>query len=379
MKRIIGNIWIYFLLLRNFLKPKKVITPHTLKNILIIELSRMGDVISMLYAILCLMENFSNSIFYFAIDERNQSLLKKLLEFYDVNISRVKIFGFKYTDTFEGLRLTKKMLDKHRYDLICSMSPSFRNGFLALSLNSEFKVGFFRSNSIYTPFLEKNEVEAIGIKNFTSNSFLYENIENRGFKICNSLGLKCEALQNNKFKLDKKKSNINFQKPYIILHPFSGWKFRSWNYLNFVQLIKNIIKKLDVKIVVIGSPEEKLIGEKLCNLVGNKNVYPIFEEKLDNILNIMPDADLFIGNDSGPLHLASIFNVPAIGIYGPAPPELTAPQRKVNFYFYKKLECSPCKQIDCIRPDNTCMDQITVEEVTMKVFEFFNIKSNVNE
>lgn len=376
MKRIIGNIWISFLLLKNFLQYKKELIPENLKSILIIELSRMGDVVSMIYAVLCLMKNFPTSTFSFVIDERYQNLLEKLLFYNSVDLSRVKIYGFSSTDTLKGLRLTKKKLDKVQYDLICSMSPSFRNGFLALSLKSTFKIGFFRSNSIYTPFLEKNRVEAVGIRNFASKSFLSENIEERGLKICSSLGLN-SANSQKKVNLTKVNPPVNFNEPYIIIHPFAGWKYRSWNYLNYAQLIKNILARIDVNIFVIGSLEEKLIGEKLCNLVESPNVYPIFEEKLDTILNLIPHAELFIGNDSGPLHLASIFDVPVIGIYGPAPPDLTAPRKKGNYYFYKKLECSPCKQIRCIRPEDTCTEQVTVDEVTQKVFEYLkNLKIN---
>lgn len=74
-------------------------------------------------------------------------------------------------------------------------------------------------------------------------------------------------------------------------------------------------------------------------------------------------ADLFIGNDSGPLHLAALLGVPVVGLFGPATPEHTAPYAARGVFVYRKVPCSPCSQTLCTMPANSCMNRITVEEV----------------
>lgn len=365
------------MLFKNLLCKKRELKFENIQSILVIELSRMGDVISMIPPIICMFENFLNAKINFVIDEKYTNLLRHLLKNYNIEKKRFNIIGFSSTDTIRGLRRAKRLLENYSFDLICSISPSFRNGYLALSLKSIFKIGFFRSYSIYTPFLTMNRVEAIGINNFTPKCFKNENIQERGVKICNALGLAKTGKYTKSLYFSHNNKGIKVQKPYIIIHPFSGWKYRSWNYINYANLIKNILNKFDISFVIIGSPDELDTGEEIRKIVDHKNIFLIFEKELDVMLNLLPNAELFIGNDSGPMHLASFFNVRSIGIYGPAPPTLTAPQKDDNIYFYKKVECSPCKQIKCVRPNNTCMDQITLEEVSNKVIDILNLKLNL--
>jgi heptosyltransferase-2 len=84
---------------------------------------------------------------------------------------------------------------------------------------------------------------------------------------------------------------------------------------------------------------------------------------------LLRDADLFIGNDSGPLHLAALLEVPLIGLFGPASPELTAPLSARGSFLYHQVACSPCSQTVCIMPDNSCMRRITPEDVLTAVAE----------
>lgn len=149
---------------------------------------------------------------------------------------------------------------------------------------------------------------------------------------------------------------------------------------NYADLINRIIDVTQVQVVIIGSEEEKLIGEQLKKQIKNKaKITTVFEAKLETVMQYLSNALLFIGNDSGPLHLASALGVQSIGLFGPAPPELTAPQSKHNFYFYEKVECSPCQQIDCIRPDNTCMDLIPVDEVAQRAIQIIKSKLETKE
>lgn len=74
-------------------------------------------------------------------------------------------------------------------------------------------------------------------------------------------------------------------------------------------------------------------------------------------------AGLFVGNDSGPLHLAALLGVPVVGLFGPAPPERTAPFASRGVFMYRQVACSPCTQTTCAMPGNSCMNRIAVQEV----------------
>jgi ADP-heptose:LPS heptosyltransferase len=371
MKKILANSWLQLLKLQNSSLPVHQFNKTKIKNVLFIELSKLGDVVTLLPAIRCFEHNMPNARLHFAIDARYKTIIKTF-------ISRAVVHPLEKTDSYSGiLTAVNSLLDK-RFDLICSMSPSLRNAFLSFRLNGKFKLGYFDSYSVYTPFLFKNHIQSYGIPKIHPQSFYRENIEERGLKICNALGLKIpKDLKKNSFKLQiMKRNSLGFPLTlqYIVLHPFSGWYFRNWKIENFAEYAKQIIDKSKLNIVVVGSENERSEIGKLDALVDRSGrVFSIFNNDLEEMVTVISKAKLFVGNDSGPLHLASALGIPSIGLFGPATPELTAPRKTQNFYFHKKLECCPCDQTKCIRPESPCIGLITLSEVLEKSFEYLNI------
>jgi ADP-heptose:LPS heptosyltransferase len=70
---------------------------------------------------------------------------------------------------------------------------------------------------------------------------------------------------------------------------------------------------------------------------------------------------LFVGADSGPLHLAAALGTPVVGLYGPKHPLTYGPYWENGRFFRKGVPCSPCGFRKCARPE--CMTLITASEV----------------
>jgi ADP-heptose:LPS heptosyltransferase len=83
-------------------------------------------------------------------------------------------------------------------------------------------------------------------------------------------------------------------------------------------------------------------------------------------------ASLFIGNDSGPLHIAVAVGVPSLGLFGPGDP-IFHPVAKHSRYIHHLLECNPCDQVHCKHADNPCIRRITTDEVMNKVMELIPV------
>jgi ADP-heptose:LPS heptosyltransferase len=62
-----------------------------------------------------------------------------------------------------------------------------------------------------------------------------------------------------------------------------------------------------------------------------------------------------------------VVGTPSVGLFGPAPPELTGSQMPIESHVYKRVECSPCDQETCVRRWAPCMTLITVDEVFDRV------------
>jgi len=86
---------------------------------------------------------------------------------------------------------------------------------------------------------------------------------------------------------------------------------------------------------------------------------------------LVSKASLYVGNESGPLHVAAAGNVPTIGVFGPGEPVIFYPFGEKTAYVHHVLECNPCMQEvdECKYAENPCISRVRVEEVIQKMNE----------
>lgn len=152
---------------------------------------------------------------------------------------------------------------------------------------------------------------------------------------------------------------------------FEDEKHKRWPLSKFSQLCNLIHRDFPgVKIVIIGSAQEKEYGDELLRITGISDLqnacglYSI-EESCDRIRN----SALVIANCNAISHIAGYFNVPTIGLYGPTDPSITGPVSKKLISIRTTSSCAPCYSSifsrGCANP--TCMDQIHLANVYQSV------------
>jgi lipopolysaccharide heptosyltransferase III len=72
---------------------------------------------------------------------------------------------------------------------------------------------------------------------------------------------------------------------------------------------------------------------------------------------------LFVGNDTGAMHIAAAMGTPVVGLFGPSNPREWGPRGGPAEVIYKGLDCRICFHPTCQRGEENCMKLITVEEV----------------
>ena len=148
----------------------------------------------------------------------------------------------------------------------------------------------------------------------------------------------------------------------VVVHLGAGNRFRDWGMKNFSSLIKKLIQD-NCCIYLIGNTDiEKERGEILENRFQVIN----FTGKLSikDTLYLIDGADIYVGFDSGPLHLASLTRTPIVAMYGPNIPEISGPWRKHNLTIIQAdLDCRPCSQRKCIYDTIRCITGIEVDHV----------------
>jgi ADP-heptose:LPS heptosyltransferase len=155
-----------------------------------------------------------------------------------------------------------------------------------------------------------------------------------------------------------------------ILHPGASKKERAWHLERFVEIGEKLQEE-GWKVLFVSGEELHLNGFPLT-------VKPTLKE----FTGLLKRCSLFIGNDSGPLHLAQQCGASVIGVYGPGDPRITG-LRPVSpgQVIYHSFPCSPCRQrffTECDPSSNGkpfCIETISAGEV-WKVVEKISPRSH---
>ena len=341
-----------------------------IQSLLIVELSRLGDVVAMLRSLGTLARSFPRARIHLLIDGRYAPLIESLQ--LDVVVHLIH-----KSDSVIGLTHAILASRKINSDLAISISPSKRNAISTLASQSRSKVGYLSHINSLTPFLVRPPIESFGCMLASEEVYGMQNIADRASKICRSLGIgdtttgQSIEIRSSVFETTTsrlKERGVLPESPFVVIHPFSGWSYRNWDIQRFEHLADRIIKSTSFSVVFVCAREEEDMMHKLSEkLRGNRRVSLFSSSSIPETAVVIQHASVFIGNDSGPLHLASALGLTVVGLFGPASPELTAPPHLKGATLYKKVECSPCDQRKCVRPEAPCMSLLSVDEVMSQV------------
>lgn len=338
--------------------------PAGVRTIVAIELTRLGDFVTILPPLRALRKSFPGARMYVVTSEAHAPLLA-LCE------PGIDVITLRKSNSFPEFLAALRSLRRAHPDLVCSMGPSNRNAALALASGASFIVGYLNGTDSLTPFLGVTPVESIGFTGGGNVTFTSENIQDRPWKVLQSIGLNVPRdplISFPRWKPDdiqaSRLTSLGMKGEYVVIHPFSGWEYRSWSTVNFQALTARILRDLACDIVFLcHASESNLLKPVREFFAGNERVTFLASSDIIDSAAVIRGAGLFIGNDSGPLHLAALLGVPVVGLFGPAPPERTAPYAARGVFLYRKVPCSPCTQTVCTMPGNSCMHRITVDEV----------------
>lgn len=110
--------------------------------------------------------------------------------------------------------------------------------------------------------------------------------------------------------------------PYAIIHPVATGEGKTWPAGKFTAVASHVARQLKLEPVIIAGPGEDLGAfRQFRTLIG---------APLGEIKSLMAGASLFVGNDSGPAHMAAAFGVPVVVIFGRSNPVVWAPWKTAS-------------------------------------------------
>jgi heptosyltransferase-1 len=152
-------------------------------------------------------------------------------------------------------------------------------------------------------------------------------------------------------------------KKVLAIHISAGNRFRDWGKENLVSFLEGLASWREVWPLLIGSKEEKAREKEIIESLGRPVPSLVGQTSLGELIATLEKADLFVGPDSGPMHLAAALNKPIVALFGPTLPAHFAPWKAKAIILERPVACRPCRQRSCPESNFVCLQTIEPEEV----------------
>lgn len=156
---------------------------------------------------------------------------------------------------------------------------------------------------------------------------------------------------------------LNSAAPLAVIQPGARYWFKAWPAERFAELADRLAGTFGYRVLIGGSEQDRRVAEQIASLATCKPVSLAGQASLRTFAAVLKKAALFVGNDSGAMHIAAAVGTPIVALFGPSNPAEWGPRGSRVEAIYKGVDCRVCFHPTCERGEQNCMKQIAVDEV----------------
>ncbi|HEY1263604.1 MAG TPA: lipopolysaccharide heptosyltransferase I [Terriglobales bacterium] len=301
-------------------------------RILVVRLSAMGDVIHALPAVAALRQAFPSASIGWVIEERWAELLctlpaarsgprspqRPLVD----RIHTVNLKGWRRAllsiQTWEQMAAALSELRGSRYDIAVDFQGAARSALIARWSGAQQVYGFSQPRENVAGMVYTRQVEARGAHVVEQNLSLAAALA-AGPLTWEPVKLPCDAAAEQECELRLRELGVQ---DFVLMNPGAGWGAKQWPSARYSEVAKRLAADGLKSLINFGPGEGDLARQVEEESAGAARRIAC---SLSQLVALTRRASLFIGGDTGPLHLAAALNVPVVGIYGPTNPARNGP------------------------------------------------------
>ncbi len=329
------------------------------KNILVIKMSALGDIIHALPSLYALRKTYPKARISWLVEPQFAEILpgtpyidEKII-FYKNDLKKKNIW-----EKLAYLKQLKKQLQSRNFDLVIDLQGLFKSSLIVFLSGGKEKLTYCEPRE--GSFLFSKAIYGEHSKGHIIQRYL-DVIRYIGYKddeVVFPLADFSVREENMQKLLDTK----GVSDRYAVFFPGAGWTSKEWKPDNYAKLAKELTSK-SIDIVLAGgsvdgakakSIQEKSLSSKVFDLTGKTAIM--------DLPALVKKAQFCLGGDTGPLHIAAAVGTPTISMFGPSSADRACPYGDKNIIIKTTAKCSPCFKRKCLK-EITCMDLISVQEV----------------
>ena len=372
--------------------PAAALRTREFRNILLIKLSAVGDVIHTLPVLNKLRRRYPSA----RIDWLLRPQIAELIRHHPA-VSNVLLFARdEWSRPWRGIggwaKLTAE-LRATRYDLVIDMHGQFRTALLTLATGAPVRIGFDRPRA---------EVRAAAERRLPPETFRHcWKGAREGSWIAYSDPIRIDTLEMHAVDrylrvgpmlgFDEEAADFSFALPpaaearvdallkdhglaertrspgLLVIAPGTIWETKHWSRQGFADVARHFLGRRWA-VVLVGSPADRAACEAVAASAPGA-ISLAGQTSLSELAAIVAKSAICLTNDSGPMHLAVALDRPVVSIFGPSDSLWIGPYRRDDAVLSANVPCSPCylRKLSRCTHAHACMTGISAEEVIDRV------------
>lgn len=334
-----------------------------LKNILVVKLSAIGDVIHALPVSYAIKETFPNAKLTWVVEPPAYDLLK-----INPYIDEIIIFRKKEFKTLKGLVRNffpfRKQIQAENYDAVLDLQGLFKSAAIAFFAQSNIKLGICNmrelSDKISKPVIGEHSKGHIVERYLDTARAIGCRVDKVVFPIEIPPEESLKAIE------IMLQNNLDETKPYFVFAVGANWTNKRWRTDYFAQL-GDWLYSLNVTPVIIGGGSlDEQRAEEIISQMQTPPINLVGKTNLIQLAYVIKKARLVIGGDTGPVHLAAGMGVRTLMLMGPTDANRNGPYGQIENAVEVDRDCKGCWKRAC-RKNEDCLEKISVQMIQEKI------------
>jgi ADP-heptose:LPS heptosyltransferase/GT2 family glycosyltransferase len=317
------------------------------RKILVVTLDHIGGCIRAISAIRRLRRAFPRARIHVLSGLRSKPVCSRVSE-----VDEFITFEFPRPTTTrkafaeDDLRKLGEVLEPYQFDLAVDFDRNGETRSILQYTGARYLAGFKRGTEF--PWLDiavewEGDVPRIAKRRHSSNDLV--NLVDAIAAECEhppdlGVDLPTKPLRSGPLELLEK-----LDRPLVCVHPAAGDEIQQWPAQYFAELIDLLVEHENVHIAIIGAAGDGEIADRILRTLRHHTQISNFAGRLEfaDLVGLLSASALFVGNSSGPEHLAAGLGVPTIGIHsGSIDPREWGPAGRRAVAVWRHVHCAPC-------------------------------------
>lgn len=326
------------------------------KRILCIKLKHIGDVLLMTPAIRALRRAWPESAIAALVPRGTEEVLQE-----NADLNAVLVF-----DRGAGSWQAIRALRKYAPDLVLEMGQGDREAVLGWLSGAQTRVGYAPGRSGGW-----RRVLLTGTVPWNGNQHVVET----NLDLVRACGISAEATRpvllvqpevRSRMAARLASAGVGPGQSLVVVHPVSRWLFKAWPETGCAEVIGRLLRHTGLAVAVTSGPNatEVEAANRILARVAGPIINLVGRTTLAELAAVLERAQLFLGVDSAPMHMAAALGIPVVALFGPSGEVSWGPWGDGHVVVSSPYLCRPCGQDGCLGSKRSdCLEAISAGTV----------------